>query len=200
MKTITDIKQQVKRQQRYSVYVDGKYSFSLSEHELLLQGLRIGQEFDESAFNQVQETAVEDKAYMRALDLLARRPRSQWEMEQYLKRKGYEHNTIDKILSKLTKRGLLDDQKFAESWVSDRRLLKSVSKRRLLQELQQKHVSHIIAEHVIAQDEVDEVAVLRELIAKKRTQTRYQDSQKLMAYLLRQGFSYADVKSELAEH
>lgn len=194
---ITDIKQQVKRQQRYSIYVDGKYSFSLSEHELLAQGLRIGQEFDQAELESVKQTAEEDKAYMRALDLLARRPRSQWEMEQYLKRKGYQHNTIDKILNKLIKRALIDDHKFAQSWVSDRRLLKSVSKRRLLQELQQKHVPRDIAHMVIGEDETDEKEVLRELVNKKRTQTRYQDDQRLMAYLMRQGFSYEDVKSVL---
>lgn len=194
---ITDIKQQVKRQDRYSIYVDEKYSFSLSEHELLLQGLRIGQEFDTHEFEQIKDTALEDKAYMRSLDMLARRPRSVWEMKFYLKRKGYEDNIVDKIVNKLSNRELLDDTKFAKSWVQSRRILKSVSKRRLLQELQQKHISSDIISEVLEADETDEVAVLEDLIAKKRTQSRYQDTEKLMAYLIRQGFGYQDVKQAL---
>ncbi len=196
---ITDIKQQVKRQGRYSIYIDGKYSFSLSEHELLLQGLRIGQEFDKQEFEKIQDTAAEDKAYMRALDLLARRPRSVWEMEQYLKRKGYEHNIIQNILNMLSNRGLLDDKKFATSWVESRRLLKPVSKRRLSQELQQKKISKDIISLVLEEDETSEQDVLRDLIERKRRQTRYQDNEKLMAYLIRQGFSYGDVKEVLAQ-
>jgi len=78
---ITDIKQQVKRADRYSIYIDGKYSFSLSANELLNQHLKIGQELNRSQYNEMQQKALEDKAYMRSLDLLARRSRSEWEME-----------------------------------------------------------------------------------------------------------------------
>lgn len=194
---ITDIKQQVKRAGRYSIYVDGKYSFSLAESELMAQTLRIGQEFDKEQFEAVTNTAIEDKAYMRALDLLARRQRSVWEMEQYLKRKGYEHNTISKLLNKLSNGGLLDDEKFAEAWVNNRRQLKSVSVRRLKQELQQKKISAEIISKVLTADETDESEVLRDLIAKKRTQSRYHDNDKLIPYLLRQGFNYGDIKDAI---
>lgn len=192
---ITDIKQQVKRQDRYSIYIDDKYSFSLSEHELMIQGLRIGQEFEKEAYQEIKDTAEEDKAYMRSLDLLARRPRSTWEMEQYLKRKGYEADLVQKILNRLSNRGLINDRKFAESWVVSRRLLKSVSKRRLLQELQQKKISSQIISEILEADETDELAVLKEIVQKKQAQSRYQDPQKLTAYLLRQGFNYHDVSS-----
>jgi len=40
---------------------------------------------------------------------------------------------------------------------------------------------------------------LRELIAKKRQQSRYQDKLKLMQYLSRQGFGYGDIKTVLEE-
>lgn len=196
---ITDIKQQVKRQDRYSIYVDDKYSFSLSEHELMLQSLRIGQEFDVKEFEKIRDTAEEDKAYMRAIDLLARRQRSIWEMEQYLKRKKYDSRVIRTILNRLSNKGLLDDKKFAESWVYTRRLLKSVSKRRLLQELQQKKISNHIISEVLEADETDEQDVLKEIIHKKKSQSRYQDEQKLIAYLLRQGFNYSEVKAALSE-
>ncbi len=194
---ITDIKQQTKRHDRYSIYVDGNYSFSLSESELLTQGLKIGQEFDTQRFENIQLAAREDKAYSRAIDLLARRARSTWEMQEYLRRKEYETELIDKILSKLSSRGLLDDQQFAKSWVYSRRLLKSISQRRLMQELQQKRISQDIISEVLAGDETDEKKVLKQLIAKKRGQARYQDEQKLTAYLLRQGFNYDDVKAAM---
>lgn len=194
---ITDIKQQVKRENRYSVYVDDKYSFSLSESELLGQGLKVGQQFNKDEFDEVKQTAEADKAYMRALDLLARRQRSIWEMEQYLKKKGYDNNIINKTLNKLSNRQLLDDADFARVWVENRRLLKSVSKRKLQLELQQKRISNKIISNVLAADEANEQDVLVELITKKQRQTRYQDPQKLMAYLMRQGFNYSDVKGSM---
>lgn len=196
---ITDIRAQVKRQGRYSIYVDKKYSFSLSENELLTQGLRINQEFDEAEFEHIKKTAVEDKAYMRAIDLLARRPRSEWELRDYLKRKDYEVEVIDRIINRLSDRGYVNDEQFARSWVENRRLLKSTSKRRLRMELQQKHINSDTISLVLEEDETDELAVLRDIVAKKRTQTRYQDTQKLIAYCMRQGFNYDDIKTVLSE-
>lgn len=195
---ITDIKQQVKRQGRYSIYLDKKYSFSLSEDELLKSGIRIGKEYDEAELESLQQTAVLDKANMRALDYLARRPRSQWELRDYLKRKDYDSPTIDTILNKLSDYGYIDDLKFAQAWINNRRLLKPTSLRRLQQELLQKRVDREVIEEALQTDEGDEQSALQELINKKRQQTRYQDDQKLIAYLLRQGFNYSDIKTALA--
>lgn len=196
---ITKIKQQIKRANRYSVYIDGKYSYSLSENELLNQRLKVGQEFDNVEFEHAQQVAVEDKAYSRALDLLARRPRSVWEMDQFLKKKGYDNNVRSIILNKLINRELLNDKKFASAWVLDRRALKNISKRRLLQELQQKNISKEIIFQTLEADETDEQDVLRILVEKKRFQSRYQDKHKLIAYLLRQGFDYEDIKQVMVE-
>lgn len=50
----------------------------------------------------------------------------------------------------------------------------------------------------LAEDETDERQVLRELIAKKRKTSRYQDDQ-LIAYLARQGFAYDDIKAAISD-
>ena len=194
---ITDIKAQVKRNDRYSIYGDGKYVFSLSENELLNSGIKINQEYDGEELEKLHLTVVLDKAYDRSLNMISRRPRSIWEMRQYLKQKEYDDNVIDEILNKLSNRKYLDDEKFAEAWVRDRRALKKTSKRRLQQELRAKRVSDTVIQKVLAEDEADEQEILRDLIEKKRTQTRYQDDQKLIQYLIRQGFNYSDIKDLL---
>ena len=195
---ITDIKQQVKRQGRYSLYVDGKYSFSLSESELLKTGIRIGKEYSQVELEELLQTAVLDKANMRALDYLSRRQRSEWELRDYLKRKDYDSPTIDVILNRLSDYGYIDDLKFAQTWINNRRQLKPTSLRRLRQELMQKRVSKEVIEEALQTDEGDEKSALRELVNKKRAQSRYQDDQKLIAYLLRQGFNYGDIKTVIS--
>ncbi len=194
---ITDIKQQVKRKSRYSIYVDDKYSFSLSETELMKSGIRIGRDYNTQELEELQQTAVLDKAFMRSLDYLARRPRSEWEVRDYLKRKEYDSPTVDNILNKLSEYDYIDDAKFAQSWITNRRLLKPTSLRRLRQELMQKHVNKEVIEAALAEDEGDETSALKEVIEKKRSQSRYQDPQKLIAYLLRQGYNYGDIKVAL---
>lgn len=191
---ITDIKKQIKRSDRYSIYADGKYSFSLSEHELLNSGIKIGQQYEGAQLEDLQRKIVLDKAYDSSLNLIARRVRSAWEMRDYLKRKEYEEQVIEKILSMLSKRKYIDDEKFAEAWIRDRRMFKNISKRRLQQELRQKRVSDEIISKTLNDDQTDEKEVLIKLIEKKRSQTRYQDDQKLIQYLLRQGFNYSEIK------
>lgn len=194
---ITDIKQQVKMQGRYSIFVDGKFSFGLGESALMQSGIRIGKELDIAELDELKSTAKIDKAYNRALGLIARRPRSEWEIRDYLKRKEYDPELIDMLVERLYNSRWLDDQDFARKWVDNRRLLKATSKRRLTQELKAKRVSDDVISLVLAEDETDEVQILRELIARKQKQSRYQDNEKLIAYLIRQGFNYGDVKEAL---
>jgi len=196
---ITAIKQQERLKGRYSIYVDEKYAFSLSADALLEQGLHNGQELDEQQLKAYKKLSADDKAYGLAIAYVARRMRSRWELSDYFRRKGYDDDLSKQLLERLDRLGLVDDEKFAEAWVNTRRLLKSVSKRRLSQELKQKRIADDIIEQVLSEDETDERAVLRELIARKRKQSKYQDNLKLMQYLARQGFSYDDIKSVLSE-
>lgn len=195
---ITDIKQQVKRVDRYSIYVDDKYAFPLGESELLNLGLRIGQEFTAAELEELRQKAVLDKGFDRALNLISRRPRSEWELRDYLKHKDYEPESINEILNMLSDRGYVNDLDFAMRWVDNRRLLKATSKRRLIQELRQKRVADDVIQQVLEEDETDEREVLRDLVVRKRQQSRYQDDLKLMQYLSRQGYNYADIKSALS--
>lgn len=196
---ITDIKQQVKRQDRYSIYVDGKYLFSFSENELINSGLKKGQELTEQELLALKDQAVLDKAYDRTLNLISHRPRSEFELRDYLKRKEYDEDVIAQTIERLSSRGYVNDLDFAQRWVATRRLLKSTSKRRLSQELRQKRISDDVISQVLEADETNERDVLKELVEKKRRQSKYQDDQKLMQYLARQGFNFDDIKFALDE-
>lgn len=197
---ITSIRRQQKRADRYSVYIDEKYAFSLGELELLNLGLKIGQELSREEQRQLAETAARGKAYDRVLNYLAIRPRSEYEIRTYMRQNKYDSKTSREILNKLTEKGRLNDEAFARAWVENRRLLKPVSKRRLRLELRQKRVADDIISRVLAVDETDERSVLKDIIQRKRKQSRYQDDLKLTQYLMRQGFNYEDVKSAMNEN
>ncbi len=193
---ITAIKQQIKRPDRYSIYVDDVFAFGLSESGLLASKLASGQEIDAHQLASLKDTAVQDKAYGNALRYVAMRPRSEWEMSTYLHRKQVDEPFIEYIMQKLRAVDLLNDRTFAQAWISNRRLLKATSKRKLRQELLQKRVNERIIDEALRDDDASERDVLQELIAKKRA--RYPDSAKFMQYLARQGFGYDDIKSALS--
>lgn len=196
---ITNIKQQERLKGRYSIFVDEKYTFSLSEGVLLDEKIYVGMELDEMQIGAYKKLSADDKAYGLTLAYVARRMRSRWELEDYFRRKNYGEELGAHIMQKLEALGFVSDEKFAENWVANRRLLKPISVRRLSQELRQKRISDEIVSSVLAADETDELDTLRQLVVRKRRQTKYQDDLKLMQFLARQGFSYNDIKSVLAE-
>lgn len=197
---ITKISQQVKQAGRYSIFVDDEYSFSLSDTTLLESGLVSRQELTGEQVRGYKQLSTDDKLYNRTLQYLAIRPRSVWEVEFYLKRKDAPAPLIEQITNKLLRLDLLDDYKFAESFTRDRRLLRSASTRKIQLELQKKHIASDIIGQVLAEDETDTGTMLKDVIVRKRQQTRFRDDEtKLMQYLARQGFGYGDIKQALAD-
>lgn len=195
---VTTIKKQVRRDNRFSVYIDGVYTFSFSENELLRSGLVAGQELSKQELLSLKSRSVVDNAYNQAIRIIYRRLRSEWELREYLKRKNYSADIISQTLNALSERGYVNDTDFARRWLENRRLSRPISKRRLCQELRQKHIANDIIETVMANDTTDDEQVLSELVQRKRKQVKYQDDTKLMQYLSRQGFAYSDIKSVMA--
>lgn len=197
---ITSIKQQVKRADRYSVYVDGKYSFSLSENALLDSKLASGRELTKEELEDFKQLSADDKLYGNALRYAAMRLRSEWELRSYLQRKQAAPEAADMVIERLTRIGLIDDAAFAQAWVDNRRAIKPSSKRKLQQELKAKRVSDDLIRKVLSDGEAAEATALHEIIERKRRQTKYrEDPTKLMQYLVRQGFGYTDVKDAMHE-
>lgn len=196
---ITSLKQQVKRAGRYSIFVDGAYAFSLSESALLESKLVNGQELTAKQVSDFKKLSGEDKLYNQVLRYVAMRPRSHWEVSFYLeKKKGASPALIEQILNKLSIIGMIDDAKLAQALVNDRRLLRPASRRKITLDLRRKHVSDEVIQAVLGEDDEAEQTALQAVIAAKRRQTKYQDNQKLMQYLARQGFNYGDIKAALS--
>jgi regulatory protein len=199
MPVITDIKQQKRTETRYSIYLDDTYGFSLSDLELSGSSLRVGQELSEQEVQAWQEQSVEAKAYHLALGYVSYRPRSRREMSDYLRRKDYAPEAIERVIQRLEEYRFIDDVEFAAAWIRHRQSLRPRSRRALETELLQKGVDRDVIRAALSKlgDEGQE-QMLIDLVAKKRQQSRYQDPDKLMQYLVRQGFSYDQIKKALA--
>jgi regulatory protein len=192
---ITKITVQVKNPSRYSIFIDGKYTLSMSDIALLDLGLKVGQQITAEELKEIEESSVLDKYYQKTLNLISLRPRSSKEIHDYLKRNDCPTPKIEIILNKLTKNKYINDQAFAESWIRNRLLLKPSSLRKLKLELRQKGINNEMIEKAIVDLEADDTSTLIKLIDKKRKLTKYRDDNKLTQYLISQGFNYYDVKN-----
>lgn len=202
---ITNLKQGVKNPNRVNVFVDGKYSFSLDVMQVVDLGIKIGLEITDVQLAEYKTASEFGKLYQRALEWALMRPRSIRETREYLSRKlktsssGRSSEDVfefsEEIIQRLISKGYLDDLRFAEYFVENRFVKKGVSKKRLRMELMRKGIAKEIIEEVLGgRDDEEEI---RKIIARKRA--RY-DDEKLMAYLVRQGFSYDQAHKAIEEY
>jgi regulatory protein len=196
---ITAIKAQVKNPHRVSIFVDGKYTFSLSLDELLDTKLKNGQELTSPELKKLQQLSSDGKLRMRAFEWLMIRPRSARELTDYLRKKQAGDELIQRILGDAQQRNYQNDIAFAKWWVEQRRVGKQRSARYITQELASKGVAREISSEVLSENETSDIDTLRILVIKKRRSARYADDQKLIEYLARQGYSFSLIKEVLAE-
>lgn len=218
-RSITDIKQAVRDENRVNIYIDNKFFCSLDISQVVDYHLKIGKVLTREELQDIRRASDFGKFYSRALEYVLSRPHSAKEIQDYLKKKtlnrmirvknrktgeyqtkqkeGYDASLIPLVFERLENHGYVDDERFARLWVENRNVSKGISKKKLKLELQQKGISSSIIEQVLEDGARDEREELRKVIAKKAN--RYQDKQKFTQYLVRQGFNYSDVLEELLD-
>jgi len=140
--------------------------------------------------------------YNLALKFLARRPRSEREVKDYLKKKKVPDEQIEMILSKLREQKFVNDYEFATWWIEQRTRFRPKGRRVIEIELQQKGISReIVKELRIKNHESrgsDEKELARNLIqkriAKYKELSRQELYQKLGGFLARRGFDLDIIK------
>jgi regulatory protein len=195
---ITSIKQQAKNPERVSVFVDGKYSFSLSLDELVKEKLKNGDELDVSRVGQLKKISEDGKLRARALEWLMNRPHSTKEFKDYMRRKKADPKLIDELVEEFTQKGYLNEADFGR-WLVELRQRAGKSDRAIKAELFKKGLPRAVVEEILVKDEEAELMRIKLIISKKGNQSRYaNDPQKLAQFLARQGFDWPLIKQALA--
>lgn len=215
---VSDIREAVRDKNRVNIYIDDKFFCSLDIAQVVDLRIKIGRELSDDELEELKRASDFSKFYNRALEYALMRPHSSKEVRDYLKRKtldrkvrvknqktgeykivlkqGYDQSLVEPVYQRLEERGYIDDRRFAETWVENRNITKGSSLKKLRQELSQKGIPQCIIEEVLAETDRDDVAELRKIIARKAK--KYPDEQKLIQYLMRQGFNYSDILDELS--
>ena len=207
---VTALKAQARIADRVNVFIDGSFRFSLDASQILQLGIKVGSEYTEAELLDLEAESQYGKLYMRALEYSFVRPRSVREMQDYLYRKtrdtrqkngsikkGVSPEITRRVLSRLQEKGYVDDEKFTHFWVENRNASKGTSVRRLRQELAAKGVDATIMNAALEGGARTDEEEIKKVIQKKAK--HYADEQKLIQYLMRQGFRYDDIKQALQE-
>lgn len=135
-----------------------------------------------------------DKAKTAALNYLSSQPRTVREMRDRLLQKEFSDDTVDTVIAWLTEIGYLDDEGFAQQWVSRRHESKQASRTKLKHELRRKGIDDDTVSAALEQVTDDSEKEQAELLVERKIhstrglplQTRMQ---RLTGMLMRRGYS-----------
>ncbi len=185
---------------RVNVFIDDSFSLALDVEVVARENLQVGQYLSEEQVAKLKQADLRQNCSKAALHYLGYRPRSEAEVRQRLRRRGFDGQVVDKVITGLKERKLIDDVAFAQYWRDNRLSFKPRSRRAIKLELRQKGVAAETASEVV-EDLDDEVMAYEAGLKKARALSSLDYSEfhrRLSGYLQRRGFSYGIISSVVA--
>ncbi len=202
--TITQVVPDPRRADRFRIERNGIAWVTLSAARVAELGLRVGEVLTAERCAAIEHAAAVDAALEAGLRLLGVRPRSEAELQQRLRRKGFPESVIHEALTRLRRLGYVDDRAFAEVWVAQRQAANPRGAAALRQELRSKGVSPELINDVVDEDPESELAAARELVRKHQQRLQRVDAKtaqrRLAGLLQRRGFSWSVIRAVLREY
>ncbi|MDQ0231739.1 recombination regulator RecX [Metabacillus malikii] len=199
MAVITKITTQKHSDDRLNIFLDDgsgeKYAFSVDQDVFIRFNLQKGKELDEFDIHEIQFGDEIKKAYNSSLEYLSYRMRSVKEVEDHLRKKEYQEEIIQDVMSKLKENKYVDDLAFAIAYVRTQWQTNGKGPVVIRRELAEKGVNEQFIQEVLSayrQDEQVEVAVTHaeKLLKKNHKISTTLLKNKVEQHLLRKGFAY----------
>lgn len=184
------------------VTTDDGARYRIDAESLAALGLEVGDGVGPDLLVHLASRDERHRAKDAALRLLALRLRSEGEVRDRLRRRGFSEAAADDVVEDLRGAGALDDRRFAEAWVRGRQALRPTGRMRLRWELRQKRVPAEVIEDAVA-GAGDELEAAREAARRRLPALRGLDRdtqrRRLGGFLQRRGFAGGTVVRVLRE-
>lgn len=188
---------------RSKVYIEQEFAFVLYKGELRLYHVCEGEEIAEDAYRTIMEEVLPKRAKLRAMNLLQSREYTTAQLRSKLQQGFYPAAVIEQALEYVASFHYTDDLRYAVDYITYQESNKS--RRRIEQDLLTKGIARDVIGQAWSKWQEqggmqDEVAMIKELLSKKRYQPEnadYKEQQKLYAFLLRKGFSAEAIRKAM---
>lgn len=197
---ITSIEKNRKNRGRLSVYVDGKFAFTISESNFLSLNLYEDIELSEETIEYIKNTLNYLEAKAKAVRYLSMKLRTEKEVRDNLHETGYDYECADMVVNELKAIGYINNKLYAQKYIYDRSKLKPLSRKLMKRELLLKGISEDIADEVLQDWKVDDFTVAKSLLKRRFGKYDMDDEKirrKAQSFLMRRGFSTDTIKEAL---
>lgn len=198
MPTITAIERQ-KRRRRANVLLDNGEAFSLRLDVMAGSGLAAGEQLSEQRRRELQAQDQRLDAIEKALRLIAVQPRSERDLADRLRRRGFGRPAVEAATARMRELGYLDDAAFAKFYVESRQTATPRSRRALAFELGRRGVNREVADETLA--EVSDADAAYDAAQRRLRALQGLDRQtfarRLGAFLASRGFGYGVARATI---
>ncbi|MDI9495913.1 MAG: RecX family transcriptional regulator [Bacillota bacterium] len=198
MKEITKIEYQKNNKERFNIYLNDEYGFSVDISIMIDYSLKKGMVLDDGLIEDILRAEEKISVYNYGISVLSRCARTEYELRLKMQIKGFEPILIDRAISALKDHKYIDDEKYCEMYIRDKINLSNYGVRKIKEALYQKGIAKEIIEEkikIITPESEEERAYI--LGEKKLSNIRENDTRKKMAklsnYLIGRGFEYDTV-------
>lgn len=162
--------------------------------EGLFERINVGLEFDDEETDSLLDAGLTCAVELKAVGYLARAEQSRFGLTRKLIDKKYDKKYVEAALTYLEGRGYLSDLRFATAWLNTRKINHFEGRSRLAAELAARGIARDVAGKALDEffTENDEDELCRKAYEKL---SKSKADEKLIAALLRSGFSMKQIKS-----
>ena len=162
--------------------------------EGLFERINVGLEFDDEETDSLLDAGLTCAVELKAVGYLARAEQSRFGLTRKLIDKKYDKKYVEAALTYLEWRGYLSDLRFATAWLNTRKINHFEGRSRLAAELAARGIARDVAGKALDEffTENDEDELCRKAYEKL---SKSKADEKLIAALLRSGFSMKQIKS-----
>ncbi len=190
MGEITAITPQKKDKTRCNIEVDGRFFCGMKLVTVMQYRLKAGMEVTEDMLSEVQLESEKETALDKALFHITAAMKTEREIRDFLRRKGYLDGVCDYVVDKLKEYNFLDDKAYACAYAESMSMKKGV--RLIAMELKQKGISDeaigAAISEISCEDEAAKNALEKYLRGKDVSDRNV--IRKAYAHLLSKGFGY----------
>lgn len=203
-RVISKITRQKRNEERYNIFLDDKYAFSVDESIIIQYGLTKGKTLDAMAVGEINFDDEVSRAYNRALSFLSYQMRSEHEVHQKLLKEEFGEAVIMESIQKLSRLGFLNDESYMKALASTKKRTAKKGPRAIVQDLKQKGIDPKLQQEMLDDfPEEEQLKMALELAEKKvrqeRGKTPNQIKQKIQEFLMRKGYDFSIVKQVISK-
>ncbi len=202
MPVITKIATQKNNNERYNLYLDEKYAFSIDEAVLIKYQLTKGKVIEAFTIDEIVFDDEVRKAYNKAIQFLSFRMRSEQEVKDKLLASDFGEAVVLEAVRKLYDHGFLNDESFTKALVATQKKNAKKGPRAIRVELKKKGIEKDLQDEVLStysEEEQIEIArgLIEKLINQNQSKTPLQVKQKAQELLQRKGYNFSIISQAI---